>query len=148
MEVIIAFTEGFLGASLEEDVYGLRRFSTKTNSTISRTQRMASLLELVILPYTLRKLDSFHAALPDRQPSLFIDDEDPCELELHGPRERFKRLFQALYPRLKFLLQILKTGYQLAYIFEQTRYPSLWMYLTGMELRRANPLEIVRVSAV
>jgi len=59
----------------------------------------------------------------------------------------WRRLFVVWYPRLSSAYAVVALAYQVAFIFNRTRYYTPWLHLLGQEIQRLTPNDAVRTLA-
>ncbi|KAG1351442.1 hypothetical protein G6F62_002976 [Rhizopus arrhizus] len=144
--------------SFAENFYGLKRISSASVTNFaspinSKTPSLStkdinkSLLVLVGLPYIKCKLDLFYQQVASPSNSILGDDDEQHEIENEELEDnntkpsrklaiRLKRLFKKVYPIINFIYHVSNLGYNIAYMFEKTRYYTPWLHLIGIEVKR------------
>ena len=141
-------------ASAFEMLYSLKRANTRGSSRWShdknpplmdRRQRIASLCELVVLPYMCAKLDEIFERVKSRKPPDEANAERATESEAtRFPRHILKQMsiwlqavFLKVYPTFRKCIAILQAGYQLSFALNRSRFFSPWHNLFGYTTVRA-----------
>lgn len=113
------------------------------------------MLVLVGLPYIKCKLDLFYQQVASPSNSILGDDDEQHEIENEELEDnntkpsrklaiRLKRLFKKVYPIINFIYHVSNLGYNIAYMFEKTRYYTPWLHLIGIEVKRMDMNDYVR----
>jgi peroxin-12 len=127
-------------ASFSENFYGLRRTSSviqsavdnvSSSNSLTRTERLHSLLCLIALPYAKTKCDKWYESL--------TADGWQNRLGLHGS---LCKLFTDVYPLLHSLYEIAVLYFQLTYTFGLGNCHSPLLYLARLTLRHLTNDEI------
>ena len=135
----------FLDASFSESFYSLVRTSNNVDSSqkrvsLSRRDRWKSLFFIVILPYIKSKLDKKFSKVSGRV------DEDEEEFASSIQRETaehsgiFKKyavkLFITLYPYFHLIYEGLLLIYQIAYMYDYTRFYDWFLHIQNIRVDR------------
>eukprot|EP00698_Gefionella_okellyi_P000950 TRINITY_DN1082_c0_g1_i1.p1 TRINITY_DN1082_c0_g1~~TRINITY_DN1082_c0_g1_i1.p1 ORF type:complete len:354 (+),score=64.45 TRINITY_DN1082_c0_g1_i1:107-1063(+) len=127
-------------ATFAEKLYTLKRASSwHSEGTLSRFQRLTSLLTSVVLPYLCERLDAHCAAL-QRHPGAPFGDEN----ETLTPLSATQRVFMGLYPLLRALSKLASVLYFIRYLFRDAKYFSPLLHLQGIVMRRVQPHELLQ----
>ncbi|WRT69841.1 uncharacterized protein IL334_006832 [Kwoniella shivajii] len=143
-------------ASISEHFYGLRltpsrnlatprldRFSQAKRKSISRKQRFALLVFLVGVPYVrARAQDYFERMGGGRNPDEIADEERRFAVT------RSQKMFKFIYPYLSLGIDLTFLGYDIAYLFEKTRYPRPWHKWLGLKVVRRGSEDEVESSGI
>ncbi|RKP26389.1 Pex12 amino terminal region-domain-containing protein [Syncephalis pseudoplumigaleata] len=130
-------------SSFSENFYGLKRARVADHGrqwTGADVRR--SLLYLVGLPYLKTKLDAAYEQARGGAAADLFDEEEPDALCIHG-RYAAKtmshygaRLFRTMYPWINAAYHGSILVYQVAYLYDKTRFYSPWLHLQHVEVQR------------
>ncbi|KAI9592004.1 Pex12 amino terminal region-domain-containing protein [Syncephalis fuscata] len=150
-------------SSFSENFYGLKRVIAAEQTKIwSSKDTIQSLFYLIGIPYLKTKLDeAFDRARGGAAADLFGEDELESEAEEERQRlaaqmsstghqtlqsrgryyasiisHRCTRLFRVIYPWMNAVYHGATLGYQVAYLYDFTRFYSPWLHLQGIEIQR------------
>ncbi|XP_077995817.1 peroxisome assembly protein 12-like [Glandiceps talaboti] len=125
-------------ASFSENFYGLKRVPNSCSkewmaglhASLPRKEHVKSLLLLVLIPYLKLKFD----ALFERWKQEWLDGVGVSQSE-QDKFKKFSSIYVAVYPYIHMGWEGAHLSYQLAYLFDKSRYHSPLIYLAGVKLQ-------------